>query len=200
MAVHRLALVLGTLIFGVVSLAAAPVLARTNYALIVAVTDYPNYARRLWLKGPNNDVTLAYNFLTSLEGAAAFAPENIRILMTAKDEAQEAMAGPRNEYPTREAILAALAEIAAKADDGDFVFLHLGGHGSSQLNPADPNETDGRDEVFLPYDAGPPTAGPDGVSRYPMPSPTTTSPARSTPFAPRAPMFGRYSISATRAR
>jgi hypothetical protein len=166
-AVHRLVLVLGTLVFSVFSLAAGPVLARTNYALIVAVTDYPNFARRLWLKGPNNDVTLAYNFLTSLEGAAAFNPENIRILMTAKTEAHEAMAGPRNVNPTREAILSALAEIAAQAEDGDFVFLHLGGHGSSQLNPADPNETDGRDEVFLPYDAGKPTEGPDGLSHYP---------------------------------
>jgi hypothetical protein len=163
---RRLAAMLGAIIVCLLA-AAAPAFARTNHALIVAVTDYPNYSQRLWLKGPNNDLVLAYTFLTSLEGAAAFDPANIRLLLTPKNEAQQAIAGGNAQNPTREAILAALADIAAEAVEGDFVFVHLGGHGSQQLNVADPNETDGKDEVFLPYDAGAPTPGADGVSTYP---------------------------------
>src|SRR5688500_14151246 len=138
--VSRFAVSLGSLLLGTLLATATPTLARTNYALLVAVTEYPNYAPRLWLKGPNNDAVLAYNFLTGLEGAAAFAPENIRILMTTRNEAHAAMSGPRNENPTREAALNALAEIAANAEEGYFVFIHLGGHGSHQLNAGHPTE------------------------------------------------------------
>ncbi len=165
-AARRLAAMLGAMIVCALT-AASPAFARTNHALIVAVTDYPNYNQRLWLKGPNNDLVLAYTFLTGLEGAAAFEPGNIRLLLTPRNEAQRAIAGANAQAPTREAILGALADIAEKAVEGDFVFVHLGGHGSQQLNVSDPNETDGKDEVFLPYDAGAPTPGADGVSTYP---------------------------------
>jgi hypothetical protein len=160
------ALALGALVLCGLA-AAGPAAARTNYALIVAVTDYENFSKRLWLKGPNNDLVLAYNFLTGIEGAGAFSPENIHLLMTPHNDTQRAIAGANTTIPTRDAILNALADIAQLAVEGDFVFLHLGGHGSQQLNVADPNETDGKDEVFLPYDAGAPTAGADGVSHYP---------------------------------
>jgi hypothetical protein len=83
---RRLAAMLGAIVICALA-AAAPSFARTNHALIVAVTDYPNYSQRLWLKGPNNDLVLAYTFLTSLEGAAAFDPDNIRLLLTPKNEA-----------------------------------------------------------------------------------------------------------------
>jgi hypothetical protein len=163
---RRLAAALGALVVCTLA-AAAPAAARTNHALIVAVTDYENFGKRLWLKGPNNDLVLAYHFLTGLGGAAAFRPENIRMLMTPHNDTQRAIAVDNTAVPTREAILEALADIAEQALEGDFVFLHLGGHGSQQLNVTDPNETDGKDEVFLPFDAGAPTPGADGVSHYP---------------------------------
>jgi hypothetical protein len=51
--------------------------------------------------------------------------------------------------------LVAFADLAARAQPGDFVYLHFSGHGSQApaLDPA--TELDGLDELFLPVDIGP---------------------------------------------
>lgn len=136
---------------------ASPATARTNHALIVAVTEYPNFSQRLWLRGPNNDARLVREFLGSLpaDSEATFAPENITTLMTAPDMTN----------PSRQAVLDALDALAREAVEGDFVFLHFSGHGSYQKSN-DANEPDGKDEVFLPYDTGMPVKV-DGVTIYP---------------------------------
>jgi hypothetical protein len=119
--------------------------ARTNHAVLVACTAYPNLPKRVSLIGPNNDATMVREFLMQA-APVTFAPENITLLA---DGIEGAAASP-----THKNILDALAATAKKARGGDFVYIHLSGHGSRQ--PAvDPNsETDGMDEIFLPADTG----------------------------------------------
>ena len=40
------------------AMVASPAEARDNYALIAAVSDYPNLDEKYWLKGPKNDAVL----------------------------------------------------------------------------------------------------------------------------------------------
>ena len=46
-------------------LAAAPALARENYALLIGANQYPSLEERWWLKGPANDVQLVAEYLLS---------------------------------------------------------------------------------------------------------------------------------------
>lgn len=116
--------------------------ARTNYALIVGVTHYPN-VEGADLIGPRNDALLVRDYLVS--GAPVpFEAKNVTVLA----EDVEGGAGS----PTHAAITGALAGIAAAAQPGDFVYVQLSGHGMQQpaVDPA--SEPDGMDEVFLPAD------------------------------------------------
>jgi hypothetical protein len=119
--------------------------ARTNHAVLVACTAYPNLPKRVSLIGPNNDATMVREFLMQ-SASVQFAPENITLLADGLEGAAAS--------PTHKNILDTLAAIAGKAGRDDFVYVHLSGHGSRQ--PAvDPNsETDGMDEIFLPADTG----------------------------------------------
>ena len=119
-------------------------LGRTNYALLVAVTAYPNLPPKASLVGPNNDAALVHEFLLN-NAPVAFAPENVAVLADGIESAGA---------PTRETIRGRLDELADKVKSGDFVYLQFSGHGTQQ--PAmDPSlEPDGLDEVFLPSDTG----------------------------------------------
>jgi len=130
---------------GLIRPLAAQEAGRTNHAVLVACTAYPNLPKRVSLIGPNNDATMVREFLTQ-SAPVKFAPENITLLA----DGLEGTAGS----PTHQNILDALAATAKKARRDDFVYIHLSGHGSRQ--PAvDPNsETDGMDEIFLPSDTG----------------------------------------------
>ncbi|HZY67936.1 MAG TPA: caspase family protein, partial [Devosia sp.] len=124
------------------AMVASPAAARDNYALIAAVSDYPNLEEKFWLKGPKNDAELVRDFLLT-SAPVPFAPENITTLGS----------GEGLELATKEAILRELGEIAAKAQKGDFVFLQFSGHGSYQpATDADTTEQDARDEIFLAAD------------------------------------------------
>ncbi len=106
-------------------------------ALLVGVSDYDaDDLAFADLKGPANDVRLMRDVL--IERGA----NDIRILADGVD------GGAR---PTRAAIMAAFDSLAADAAEGDFVYIHLSGHGSRQGDP-EGDETDGRDEIFLPID------------------------------------------------
>ena len=107
-------------------------------AILVGVADYTIESGIRDLKGPPNDVRLLADALTG-RGVT-----DITLL------ADHLEGGTR---PTRTAILSALAEKAATVGAGDFVFIHLSGHGTRQTD-RDGDETDGLDEVFLPADAG----------------------------------------------
>ncbi|GAB5504863.1 MAG: hypothetical protein Rhirs2KO_00260 [Rhizobiaceae bacterium] len=119
--------------------------ARTNRAVLVAVTKYPN-VQGADLIGPNNDAQLVREYLTN--GAPVpFAPENVTVLADGLEGAATS--------PTRQAIFDALAEAAAKSERGDFVYLHFSGHGIQQPAADVASEPDGLDEVFLPADIKP---------------------------------------------
>jgi hypothetical protein len=115
----------------------------STYALLVGVSTYPSLPEALHLDGPRNDVAM-WRDLLSERGVPA---GQVRVLADGVDGA---------ELPTRSTILAALAELAERAETGDAVFLLMAGHGSQQLQGAhgDSAEADGLDEIFLPYDVG----------------------------------------------
>jgi len=118
---------------------------RTYHALLVACTDYPELPPKVTLVGPNHDAVLVRRYLLS-DAPVPFAEENVKLLA---DNLAEAAGSP-----THEGIKAALAEIAAKAEHGDFVYLHLSGHGAQQPQAKAGNEADALDEIFLPRDTG----------------------------------------------
>ncbi|MEX0957197.1 MAG: caspase family protein [Rhizobiaceae bacterium] len=119
--------------------------ARTNRAVLVAVTKYPN-VQGADLVGPNNDAQLVREFLTT-RAPVPFAPENVTVLADDLDGATAS--------PTLQAIVDALAGVADKSERGDFVYLHFSGHGIQQPAADVTSEPDGLDEVFLPADIKP---------------------------------------------
>ena len=106
-------------------------------AILVGVSDYDAASGFDDLKGPANDVRLMRDVLTR-RGAA-----RITVLADGVDG---------GATPTRKAVLAALAAERDRAQPGDFLYLHLSGHGSQQQDQ-NGDETDGLDEVFLTADA-----------------------------------------------
>lgn len=122
-----------------------------DHALLVGVADYPALPRRLWLRGPVNDVALMREALLA-RGLA--------------DTAIETLVSRSPREPTRAHIVMAMQALHGKVQRGDRVLFYLAGHGSQQPQPARrvasrPREADGYDEVFLPADA----AGWDGQGR-----------------------------------
>ena len=126
----------------VLALFCLPALA-TDRALLIGVADYPDLPRRLWLRGPVNDVALMRDVLI----ARGMRPEHQRVLASRAGGADE---------PTRFNILAAMQAVRSAALPGDRIVLYLAGHGAQQPQPASPGrrpvEADGMDEVFLPAD------------------------------------------------
>lgn len=122
-----------------------PALARDNYAILVGANTYPALQEQYWLKGPSNDVALVATYLTTA-APVPFAADNVTVL---------ADGIPGKPAPTLAAIRGAFADLTAKVQPGDFVYLHFSGHGS-QAPAKDPDsELDGLDELFLPVDIGP---------------------------------------------
>ncbi len=136
---------LRALLTSALCLAALPALARENYALLIGANQYPNLEERWWLKGPANDVQLVATYLTT-EAPVPFAADHVALLSDGVPDATP---------PTLGAIRAAFADLTAKVQPGDFVYLHFSGHGT-QAPAQDPaSELDGLDELFLPVDIGP---------------------------------------------
>ncbi len=123
--------------------AAFPALAE-NHAILIGANQYQNLEERWWLKGPANDVQLVAGYLTT-SAPVPFAAENLTILT-------DGVAG--YQAPTLAAIRTAFADLTARVQPGDFVYLHFSGHGT-QAPALDPtSELDGLDELFLPVDIG----------------------------------------------
>ncbi len=140
--VGRAALV-AALAVGLAALTVAPAMARTNRALIVAVSDYPALPEKDQLNGPRNDALLVHEYL--LHAPLPFAETDIRVLASGRTDA---------DLPTRANILAALDQLAQQSNDGDFVYLHFSGHGAQEPALRDASEPDELDEIFLPTDVG----------------------------------------------
>lgn len=117
--------------------------ARTNRALLVAVTAYPNLPKKNWLVGPNHDAELVRDYLTT-NTQMPFDVNNVTVLADGVEGAKGS--------PTHAAILAGLKDLAEQSAPGDFVYLHFSGHGSQQPEMVKGKETDGLDEIFLPAD------------------------------------------------
>ncbi|MBB97459.1 MAG: hypothetical protein CML68_23025 [Rhodobacteraceae bacterium] len=106
-------------------------------AVLVGVSDYELDVGLADLRGPANDVRLMADVLTR-RGA-----DHITLLADGVEAATR---------PTRAAILGALAAEAEASAPGNFVYIHLGGHGTRQHDQTG-DETVRQDEVFLPIDA-----------------------------------------------
>lgn len=107
-------------------------------AVLIGVSDYKDGSGITDLNGPKNDVALLNDVLS-------------RRNITQIDMLADGVEGAA--LPTRAAILESLNAKAASAQPGDFVYIHFSGHGTQQQD-LDGDETDGRDEVILPIDAG----------------------------------------------
>lgn len=115
-------------------------------ALIIAISDYGNPGlnpltgepmRRYRNLNSKNDVPLIRGAL-EIQG---FPRENIRVLQDADADA--------------EGIRTAFRQLAREADEGDVVVFHFSGHGHriTNDNPEEDEETDGYDELLVPYGA-----------------------------------------------
>lgn len=102
-------------------------------ALLIGVSRYPALPQRLWLHGPDNDVSLLRELLLS-QGMAAGR--------------LQALSGA----PTRSEILAAMERLHQQARAGERLLFYFSGHGSQQPAGAPELEPDGLDEVLLPAD------------------------------------------------
>ena len=130
---------------GLVRVTPAVAATRTSYAVLIAATAYPNLPPNSALIGPNHDAQLVREYLLG-NAPVKFDPANILLLADNLDGAIGS--------PTLGGILSSLGQIANRAKQGDFVYIHYSGHGSQQpaLSPGD--ETDGLDEILLPSDTG----------------------------------------------
>lgn len=123
---------------------AGSALARTNYAVVVGVTEYPQLPRSTWLVGPRNDALMVRDYLLN-QSRVPFEPANVAILADEVEGGRE---------PTLAAIAETLDAMAQKAEPGDFLYLQFSGHGFQQTAADPATETDGLDEIFLPKDTG----------------------------------------------
>jgi hypothetical protein len=136
---------LRALLTSALCLGALPAIARENHALLIGANQYQNLDERWWLKGPANDVQLVATYLTT-QAPVPFEAGNVTVLTDGVTGASA---------PTLGAIRQAFADLTAKVQPGDFVYLHFSGHGT-QAPALDPStELDGLDELFLPVDIGP---------------------------------------------
>ena len=125
-------------------LVGTPLIARENFAILVGASTYQNLKEQYWLKGPANDVTLVRTYLTTA-APVHFDAANVTVLA-------DGIAGA--PAPTLAAIRGAFADLTARVQPGDFVYLHFSGHGTQAPTAHPETELDGLDEVFLPVDVG----------------------------------------------
>lgn len=132
------------LLSSALGLFALPALARENYALLIGANEYTNLDERWWLNGPKNDVLMVRDYLLA-EAPVPFAADHVTVLTDGTPDAKPA---------TLQAIRDAVADLTAKAQAGDFIYLHFSGHGTRAPATKDETELDGLDEMFLPVDIG----------------------------------------------
>lgn len=113
----------------------------TQRALLVAVSDYPHLPDSAALEGPANDAVLVEQVLTQW----GFKPKHMQVLTEAQ---------PDDKKPSRANILNAFDQLIGETQAGDFVFIHMAGHGTQvpATEASREHEPDGLDELFLPRD------------------------------------------------
>jgi len=105
-----------------------------KYALIVAVSDYPETTGWNYINS-DNDVGIIKDALLR----QGFRSQDISVVL--------------NENATKQKILDQLEQLTSKVIKGDIVVIHFSGHGQ-QIADDNNDEPDGYDESFIPYDAG----------------------------------------------
>jgi hypothetical protein len=120
--------------------------AADDWALLVGASEYPNWPKERWLRGPTNDVELMRRCL--LDKRHGFREDHITALC----------GWPTNAAarPTRANILQAMERLQTQCRKGDQAFVLFSGHGAQQPDRPSPDdiEPDGLDEIILPADAG----------------------------------------------
>jgi len=134
-----LIVVLQTLLLSLVSSTA-----QERYAIVIGVSEYPSLPKSAWLRGPKNDARLVSEFLAENPGVP-FKRENIIVLADGIDGA---------DLPSLARIRTAMANMAARVQKDDFVYLHFSGHGTQAPASKGSGEIDGLNELFLPRDIG----------------------------------------------
>lgn len=107
-----------------------------NLALLVGVDCYPNLPKKNQLRSCANDARLMARVLRERFG---FNEEELRLLV--------------NKDATREAVLAALRDLADQVQEGDSVVFFFSGHGS-RLDDKGGDEPGGMDQTIVPHDSG----------------------------------------------
>lgn len=122
-----------TLIITFALLSLLTVQAATRRALVIGIGDYP--ASSGWAKiNGDKDIPMVEDMLT----ANGFDKQNIVKL--------------KNEQATCSAICCEMEHLISQSQAGDFVYIHFSGHGQ-QITDLNGDETDGKDEAWIPYDA-----------------------------------------------
>jgi hypothetical protein len=123
----------------IVLLLAIPLAARAQapagppmvHALLIGITDYDAKNGLSPLNGPENDVKLMRDVLTTRFGVPA---ANVRLVLN----------------PTHSAIEQEFAALQQRVRPHDFVYIHYSGHGSTAPDPGDPR---GEDQTWVPRGA-----------------------------------------------
>lgn len=113
-----------------------------THALLIGVSEVAALPKRLWLRGPDNDVALMRDTLV----ARGVAPTRIVLLASPRI--------PGAVVPTRRAIAEGMQTVLGRVQPGDSVVLLIAGHGTQVPQRADAArpELDGLDEVLLTTD------------------------------------------------
>jgi hypothetical protein len=129
-------------------------------ALLIGVSSYQHLSEVQHLSAPRNDVVQMRELLVQ----RGIKRKNITVLSDPRKPLSRMNSAERNRLPTRQRILDEMAALVDKARSGDFVVVYMSGHGSFQPDQSNhPDEDDGVDEVFLPYDVE--ISSPDGSAR-----------------------------------
>lgn len=104
-----------------------------NRALFVGISDHPVKSKWTEIHG-DNDALLIIPVLKD----CGYKDENIIVLL--------------NEQATKFSIAKAFEQLISKSHPGDYVYIHLSGHGQQMWDESG-DEDDGWDESFIPYDA-----------------------------------------------
>jgi len=102
---------------------------RNSHALLIGIGDYSASEGVSSLMGPANDIALVQGVLKTRFG---IPEKNITVLL--------------NEQATHSAVKKAFEDLAAVIGQGDFVYIHYSGHGSTR---EDKNERGGQDQTWV---------------------------------------------------
>lgn len=119
------------LLVQVSSISSAQTPPRASHALLIGISDYAGSTGVKSLIGPPNDIVLLQDVLRKRFGVAD------RDIITLLEK-----------QATHSAIQKAFQELAARVKEGDFVYIHYSGHGSTRENK---NERGGYDQTWVSY-------------------------------------------------